>query len=279
MDSGAYPAFSEGRIWGQKTSMDGLSQAAQETGFPTKRSQLCKDVKHLLHKMHLIEGKSFKPLDFLTNVALPRGMSETGQTLEQRRNRNYEETHRQLVERAVALIGRDGIEALTVASLARDSQMNRSTVYYHFDSREALLAAAKAWFGARLGEMMVAPGDSQAWLEKAVQFTLGNPELMREWVTDLVNQAPISRNFPRWGELVELASRSPLARQEEGKGGPGSGLELDAELWATILLASVVTAARLFRVAVRPGENEDLVARHYARLLRRMLQSSSRLTR
>jgi AcrR family transcriptional regulator len=52
--------------------------------------------------------------------------------------------------------------------------MNRSTVYYHFESREALLGAAKEWFGARLSEMMVAPGDLQAWLEKAVQFALKN---------------------------------------------------------------------------------------------------------
>jgi len=207
-------------------------------------------------------------------------MSETGQTLEQRRNRNYEETHRQLVERAVALIGRDGVEALTVATLARDARMNRSTVYYHFDSREALLGAAKEWFGARLSEMMVAPGDSQAWLEKAVQFGLGNPELMHEWVMDLVNHAPITRNFPRWDDLVELASRSPqVARHEDGKGGPGISTPQDAEVWATVLLASVLMAPRLFRVAVQPDQDIALVARHYALVLRRMLQSSMRSVR
>ena len=204
-------------------------------------------------------------------------MSETRQTLEQRRNRNYEETHRQLVERAVALIGRDGVEALTVATLARDARMNRSTVYYHFDSREALLGAAKEWFGARLSEMMVAPGDSQAWLEKAVQFSLGNPELMQEWVMDLVSHTPISRNFPRWDDLVELASRSPqVVRHEDGKGGPGAAGPHDGEVWATVLLAAVLMAPRLFRVAVQPDQEVAQVARHYALVLRRMLQSSLR---
>ncbi|MBN9144135.1 MULTISPECIES: TetR/AcrR family transcriptional regulator [unclassified Novosphingobium] len=207
-------------------------------------------------------------------------MSETRQTLEQRRNRNYEETHRQLVERAVGLIGRDGVDSLTVASLARDARMNRSTVYYHFDSREALLSAAKAWFGARLGEMMVAPGDSQVWLEKAVQFSLLNPELMHEWVMDLVNHPPIHNNFPRWDELVELASRSPqVTRHEDGKGGPTVSGAHDAEVWATVLLASVVMAPRLFRVAVRPDQEIELVSRHYAQLLRRMLQSTQRTAR
>jgi len=192
-------------------------------------------------------------------------MSETRQTLEQRRNRNYEETHRQLVERAVGLIGRDGVDSLTVASL---------------DSREALLSAAKAWFGARLGEMMVAPGDSQVWLEKAVQFSLLNPELMHEWVMDLVNHPPIHNNFPRWDELVELASRSPqVTRHEDGKGGPTVSGAHDAEVWATVLLASVVMAPRLFRVAVRPDQEIELVSRHYAQLLRRMLQSTQRTAR
>lgn len=207
-------------------------------------------------------------------------MSETRQTLEQRRNRNYEETHRQLVERAVGLIGRDGVESLTVATLARDARMNRSTVYYHFDSRESLLAAAKEWFGARLGEMMVAPGDSQTWLEKAVHSSLSNPELMHEWVMDLVNDTPIHRNFPRWDDLVELASRSPqVVRHEDGKGGPSAALPQDAEIWATMLLASVVMAPRVFRVAVRPDQEVELVSRHYAQLLRRMLQSTPRAAR
>jgi AcrR family transcriptional regulator len=204
-------------------------------------------------------------------------MSETRQTLEQRRNRNYEETHRQLVERAVMLIGRDGVDALTVATLARDSRMNRSTVYYHFDSREALLCAAKEWFGAKLSEMMVAPGDSQAWLEKAVEFGLSNPQLMHEWVMELVNHAPITRNFPRWDDLVELASRSPqVVRHEEGKGGPGIVTPHDAEVWATVLLASVLMAPRVFRVAVNPDQDIGAVARQYALVLRRMLQSSLR---
>lgn len=207
-------------------------------------------------------------------------MSETRQTLEQRRNRNYEETHRQLVERAVGLIGRDGVESLTVATLARDARMNRSTVYYHFDSRESLLKAAKEWFGARLSEMMVAPGDSQAWLEKAVQFSLTNPELMHEWIMDLVNHTPIQRNFPRWDDLVELASRAPqVVRHEEGKGGPAAAQPQEAEIWATMLLASVVMAPRLFRVAVRPDQEVELVSRHYAQLLRRMLQSPQRVAR
>lgn len=234
----------------------------------------------MLHKLPLLEGKPVKPLDFPPNVEMPERMSETRQTLEQRRNRNYEETHRQLVERAVGLIGRDGIDSLTVATLARDARMNRSTVYYHFESREALLGAAKEWFGARLSEMMVAPGDSQAWLEKAVQFALKNTQLMHEWVMDLVNHAPISRNFPRWDSLVELASRSPqVARMEDGKGGPGSSDPLDAEIWATVLLASVLMAPRLFLAGVKPDQDVGVVARYYAMVLRRMMQSSQRAAR
>ena len=179
----------------------------------------------------------------------------------------------------MALIGRDGAEALTVSALAKDARMNRSTVYYHFESREALLTAAKEWFGARLGEMMVAPGDSQVWLEKAVHFSLTNSGLMHEWIMDLVSLAPINRNFPRWEDLVELASRSPhVARAEEGKGGPAANRQ-DAEVWATVMLAAVLMAPRVFRTGVRPDEGDADVARHYAAVLRRMLQSTMRVSR
>ena len=36
--------------------------------------------------------------------------------------------------------------------------MNRSTVYYHFESREALLASVKQWVGMRLSDALLGVG-------------------------------------------------------------------------------------------------------------------------
>ena len=36
-------------------------------------------------------------------------------------------------------------EAVSIAALSREMGINRTTVYYHFDSREALLEAVTSW--------------------------------------------------------------------------------------------------------------------------------------
>ena len=58
-------------------------------------------------------------------------------TTERKRNRGYEETHQSLIETAVRMLSEKGVEALSVSALARETGINRTTVYYHFDSREA----------------------------------------------------------------------------------------------------------------------------------------------
>src|ERR1700752_2067815 len=63
----------------------------------------------------------------------------------QKRNKGFEETHREMIETAVRLISEKGVEALSIAALARATGVNRTTVYYHFENREALIAAVKAW--------------------------------------------------------------------------------------------------------------------------------------
>ena len=56
--------------------------------------------------------------------------------------RNYEDTHQALIEKAVELVSCLGADALSVSALARALQLNRSTIYFHFESREALKTAA-----------------------------------------------------------------------------------------------------------------------------------------
>ena len=62
-----------------------------------------------------------------------------------RRNRGFDDTHREMIETAVRLISEKGAEALSVAAIAREMGINRTTVYYHFQSREDLLQAVSAW--------------------------------------------------------------------------------------------------------------------------------------
>ena len=62
-----------------------------------------------------------------------------------RRNKGFDETHQELIETAVRMISERGTDALSITALAREMGINRTTVYYHFDSREALLHAVSSW--------------------------------------------------------------------------------------------------------------------------------------
>ena len=75
-----------------------------------------------------------------------------GTAKKQRRNKAFADTHVELIETAVRLIAEKGVEALSMAALAREVGINRTTVYYHFDSKEALIEEVKAWSAGRLAE-------------------------------------------------------------------------------------------------------------------------------
>ena len=51
--------------------------------------------------------------------------------------------HQMLIELAVGLIADRGIDALSLSALARAAGVNRTTIYYHFTDRDALVAAVR----------------------------------------------------------------------------------------------------------------------------------------
>ena len=194
-------------------------------------------------------------------MAFPKGMPELSSATDHRRNRNFAETHRQLIERAVAMVGNDGIDELSVATLARDAGMNRSTVYYHFDSREALLAEVKHWVATRLSEMLTAPGDPATRLEMVITFVLARPVLIQLWLMDMISGGDINRQFPRWTALVGMLEGG---LRKAGLDGVGQMDTAEAEVWATVLVSSAIMAPRLFIYSVRRHEDKARVAQRFA---------------
>lgn len=194
-------------------------------------------------------------------MAFPEGMPELRSATDHRRNRNFAETHRQLIERAVAMVGNDGVDALSVATLARDAGMNRSTVYYHFDSREALLAEVKRWVSSRLSEMLTAPGDPAARLEMVITFVLARPVLIHLWLMDMISGGDINEHFPRWSVLVGMLEGG---LRKAGLDGVGQLDTAEAEVWATVLVSSAIMAPRLFIYSVRRQDDKARIAQRFA---------------
>lgn len=180
-----------------------------------------------------------------------------------RRNRGFDETHKEMISTAVGLIAENGVEALSIAALARAMGINRTTVYYHFESREALVAAVKGWAAGELARGMDVGNGPSDRIGHISHFVLDNPELIKLWIDDLVTGTDIRDSYSRWDELVE-AMAARFAAQ---------GNAIDAEVYCSMLLAATIIGPRIYARSVRPTATKaDVIARFLAeeeRVLRR----------
>ena len=178
-----------------------------------------------------------------------------------RRNKGFEETHQELIETAVRLISEKGADALSVAALAREMGINRTTVYYHFGSREALLHAVKGWATTRLDAAMDTNASQPERISDVSRFVLANPDLIKLWIDDFVSGDDIRNSYASWDELV---AGTQIRLEEEN---PGQGM--DAEVYCVMLLTGSIIGPRVYRNSVRPDlADEEIVARFLKELQR-----------
>lgn len=185
-------------------------------------------------------------------------------TNEMARNKGFAQTHRDMIEAAVRLVSEKGVEAMSVAAMARELGISRANVYYHFANRDALLAAVKDWASEQIARGMD-PGWSVA--ERTVgllRFALDNPELIKLWIDDLLAGVDIHSAYPSWELLVEgMQARFDEQPPED---------QIDAEVYCTMMLTSAFIAPRIFARCVQPGESTERIVARFAREQRRVLK-------
>lgn len=168
-----------------------------------------------------------------------------------RRNKGYEATHLALIEAAVHILAEKGAEALSIAAVSRAVGINRTTVYYHFDSRDALLAAVKAWSSGQLGKGFSPQVPQRERIDYIMRFVLENPALIKLWIEDFVSRGDIRNSYPQWDALV-AALRLSLAAAHPDEA-------IDAEVYCVRMLTSAFIAPHVFRNAVRPDLDMDRI--------------------
>lgn len=186
------------------------------------------------------------------------------ETAPQRRNKGFEETHQEMIETAVRLISEKGVEALSVSALAREMGVNRTTVYYHFETREALIAAVKVWSSEQLARAFEPIGSQAERTDYITRFVLENPELIKLWIEDVLSPGDMRDSYPQWDALVKGTQDSLDAKT------PGVG---DAEVFCVMLLTAAFIGPRVFRNRVRPDEPPDRTIERFSKEWQRMLQS------
>jgi AcrR family transcriptional regulator len=186
-----------------------------------------------------------------------------------RRNRNFDETHRLLIEKAVELISAMGTEALSISALARESGINRSTVYYHFDSREELIAAVQDWSAEQISRGFSIDGGSRPRVVDAIRFVIANPEVMKLWIDEFISAGDIRDRFPLWDQLI--ADAAATSSSERG------GEHVDPAALAAIVLAGGLVGARVYFNSASSGSPPDDAIERFARTHSWLLRLSGML--
>lgn len=205
-------------------------------------------------------------------VSPPAGVDSTSKIpaevkTEPRRNRSFEKTHDEMLRTAVNLIAKKGVDALTIAELAREMRVNRTTVYYHFESREKLIAEVTAWSSMQLADAFRPERPRQERTEHIYRFVLDNPELLRMWMSDLLVKGDIRTMYPYWDELVQGIDEHFNSIEKEER--------VDAEVFCVNLLTSAFIGPQVFKSSVCPdADTQEIVERFKTESLR-MLRSDA----
>lgn len=185
------------------------------------------------------------------------------------RHKCFEDTHREIIETTVRLISEKGVGAVSISALARAMGINRATVYYHFDSLDALIGAVKAWSSEQLAKPFTNDAPQQERVDYITRFVLENPELIKLWIEELISVGDIRTRYAHWDALVDGI------RAHDVPSDPGDAV--DAEVFCVILLASSIIGPRIFRNSVNPGADTETVVERFRREQLRMLRHAALL--
>jgi AcrR family transcriptional regulator len=180
-----------------------------------------------------------------------------------RRNKGFEETHRALIETAVRLISEKGVDSLSIAAIARAMAINRTTVYYHFESREALIEAVRLWSSEQLAKGLSLAAPQQERIDFITRFVLQNPELIKLWIDDFISKGDIRTRYPFWDALVQGIAATFAARMPTET--------MDAEVYCVILLAGAIIGPRVFKNSVEPSSDIEAVVTRFRLEQQRLL--------
>jgi AcrR family transcriptional regulator len=186
-----------------------------------------------------------------------------------RRHKCFDDTHREIIETTVRLISEKGVDAVSIAAVARAMGINRATVYYHFDSLGALIGAVKAWSSEQLAKPFTNDAPQQERVDYITRFVLENPQLIKLWIEELISVGDIRTRYAHWDALVEGIRGHDVATD------PGEAV--DAEVFCVILLTSSIIGPRVFRNSVCPGADTETVVKRFRAEQLRMLRHTALL--
>lgn len=169
------------------------------------------------------------------------------------------ETHvrqEQIAEAALALIGRHGLQGLSVARVARQIGLVPSAIYRHFDGKERVLDAVLDLIGSRLrGNAEAVPREGGDPLEQLRKLLMRHIGLIRDsqGILRMIFSEELYAGRPeRRGKVYEIITGYLKSVEEMIRGGQNAGRirkNADAHVLAVMFLGLVQPAAILWHVS------------------------------
>jgi AcrR family transcriptional regulator len=177
------------------------------------------------------------------------------------RRSDFQRTRRRIVEAARRLLAERGPESLTVSAVAHSAEINRTTAYQHFRTRDELVRAVTAELIDEVGALLAEPGPVPDRIDHIAAYFVDHPEIARLALYLLLADSP----FPREAWTPYLA--------EMRKYGASGALQpgVDIEMLAQALMAVAILWPLYARVEYEDAAAARAATAHFSRELKRLL--------
>jgi AcrR family transcriptional regulator len=177
------------------------------------------------------------------------------------RRLDYERTRRRILDAARRLLVDRGPESLTVSAVARAAELNRTTAYQHFRTRDDLVRAVSDELFADFVRLLEEPHPLPERIDFLANHFLEHPEFARLALHLMLSESP----FPR--EAWDRAT----AEVRKLTDGPGGQPGVDAEMLLHVLMAVAILwplhARSEFEAAAAARRATQRLTRELKRLL------------
>jgi AcrR family transcriptional regulator len=143
------------------------------------------------------------------------------------RRQDYERTRRRILQAARGLIAEWGPEGLSVSAVARAAEINRTTAYQHFRTRDDLVRAVTDELFREVAARIAEPRPLAERIEYLVGYFLEHPEIARLALHLVLSEDP----FPRAVWTAAIAEAKEILANE------GGHPDVDAEMLLHVLMA------------------------------------------
>jgi AcrR family transcriptional regulator len=165
------------------------------------------------------------------------------------------------VEAARRLIAERGPETLTVSAVARAAEINRTTAYQHFRTRDDLLHAVTAELTAEVAALLAEPGPIAERIDRIALYFVDHVEMARLALHQLLAESP----FPResWSTYVlEMQHLAETGGIQEG---------VDPDMLAQVLMAVAILWPLNARLDSENEADARAATQRFTRELKRLL--------